>query len=174
MGDRNERNEHALSDRVASVATSSTMVTERRGNKLLRLPHDDPLDLSVRALPLLWREAQRRRYAVVAAAWLAHVLGSRWLPYHMGRRVGYGCVDIGRTCSWRLRYFWSCVGTHGMTECTKRRYATEASAHRKLTELRRRRRSQRAVKVEDHAFHCPHCRAWHLSSDPLDKRLLTR
>src|SRR6185312_15427114 len=65
-------------------------------------------------------------------------------------------------------------GNLGMTECIKRRYATEASAHRKLTELRRRRRSQRAVKVEDHAFHCPHCLAWHLSSDPLDKRLLTR
>lgn len=159
---------------MAQMAIDTAMVAGRSGKQFLRLSLDYSLDLPRRTLSLLRQEAQRRRYAMVATAWLAHVLHSLCCPYYMGRRMGCGCVDIECPCSRRNRYFWSYVGTHGMTECTKRRYATEASAHRKLTELRRRRRSQRAGKVEDHAFHCPHCRAWHLSSDPLDKRLLTR
>lgn len=48
--------------------------------------------------------------------------------------------------------------------CTKRRYGSERSAKQKLRELRKARRRRHAIKVEDHAYHCQHCGAWHLTS----------
>lgn len=52
--------------------------------------------------------------------------------------------------------------------CTKRRYGSERSARQKLRELRKSRRRRHAVKVEDHAYFCDRCRAWHLTSQPRD------
>lgn len=48
--------------------------------------------------------------------------------------------------------------------CTKRRYGSERSAKQKLRELRKARRRRHSIKVEDHAYHCQHCGAWHLTS----------
>ena len=58
--------------------------------------------------------------------------------------------------------------------CTKRRYGSERSAKQKLRELRKSRRRRHAVKVEDHAYHCQHFGAWHLTSQPRDYTLRER
>lgn len=53
--------------------------------------------------------------------------------------------------------------------CDKRAYQSEHSARRKLRKLRHRRRIQHSHHVETRAYHCPHCRAWHLTSEPLEE-----
>jgi hypothetical protein len=58
--------------------------------------------------------------------------------------------------------------------CTKRRYGSERSAKKKLRELQKRRVRRHATKVEDHAYHCPKCGAWHLPSQPREGRSLER
>ena len=60
-----------------------------------------------------------------------------------------------------VRARWSVVS---YAACIKRRYGSERSARKKLRELRKRRHQQHAMKVEDHAYHCDLCGAWHLTS----------
>lgn len=50
--------------------------------------------------------------------------------------------------------------------CIKRKYGSEKSARRKLRELRKRRSANRHEKIEDHAYQCQWCLAWHLTSQP--------
>lgn len=58
--------------------------------------------------------------------------------------------------------------------CSKRRYGSERSARQKLRELRKSRRLRHSQKVEDHAYHCPKCGAWHLTSQPREVHSLER
>ncbi len=53
-------------------------------------------------------------------------------------------------------------------DCKKHRYANEQSARQKLGELRKKRRHHRNARTEDRPYHCPYCRAWHLTSQPFE------
>lgn len=55
--------------------------------------------------------------------------------------------------------------------CVKRKYGSEQAAKRKLRELRKRRSANRHEKIEDHAYHCHFCRAWHLTSQKVETHL---
>ena len=48
--------------------------------------------------------------------------------------------------------------------CLKRKYGSEKSAHRKLRELRKKRRMHHAEKVETRVYQCKFCFSWHLTS----------
>ena len=54
--------------------------------------------------------------------------------------------------------------------CTKRRYASERSARRKLRELKRirARHHQLNEKCERRVYQCRDCRSWHLTSLPYE------
>lgn len=59
-----------------------------------------------------------------------------------------------------------------MSICTKKAWASEASAKRKLTEIRKRRdRHRGAMRVEVRHYRCPDCSAWHLTSHVADYTL---
>ena len=52
-----------------------------------------------------------------------------------------------------------------MAVCIKKAWATERSARRNLTEIRRKRdRSRHGAKVEVRTYRCPACSAWHVTS----------
>jgi hypothetical protein len=55
--------------------------------------------------------------------------------------------------------------------CLKRKYGSEQSARKKLRELRKKRRMHRAEKVENHAYRCLFCHAWHLTSQAVETHL---
>lgn len=50
--------------------------------------------------------------------------------------------------------------------CQKIGYRSKALARRKLRRLKSLRRKQHSVKTEDHAYHCPNCGRFHLTSQP--------
>ncbi|NII54384.1 putative RNA-binding Zn-ribbon protein involved in translation (DUF1610 family) [Lutibacter sp. SG786] len=50
--------------------------------------------------------------------------------------------------------------------CQKIGYRSKAVAKRKLRRLKSLRRKQFAMKTEDHAYHCPNCGRFHLTSQP--------
>lgn len=52
--------------------------------------------------------------------------------------------------------------------CQKRKYGSEKSAHRKLRELRKKRRMHHGEKVEVRPYQCVYCHCWHLTSQPYE------
>lgn len=50
--------------------------------------------------------------------------------------------------------------------CQKIGYRSKAVAKRKLSRLKLIRRKKFAMKTEDHAYHCPNCGRFHLTSQP--------
>lgn len=48
--------------------------------------------------------------------------------------------------------------------CRKRSYRTKRHARHALKIIRARRIHFGDFHIEDHAYRCPHCRKWHLTS----------
>jgi hypothetical protein len=51
-------------------------------------------------------------------------------------------------------------------DCTKKAYGSEQAARRAMSEMRGRRNRRDRRPVPTRAYHCQHCRNWHMTSEP--------